>query len=174
MAIDAGDAALQVGGAAIVVLLMAALVAIQAASADLRRRGVFKGKDFRYVPAAVHVLLARTVAGFATVPFGTRVRVQLGVHRGGEMRRACEAVIEFLVTGFAGVWADVQRRVGGTHVLGLLRSPGLLLVVGLGSILRMHGGRERHRERKEGDANYRENSLLFHAAPSHSSEVRTA
>ena len=165
MAIDAGNAALQVSGAARIVLLVTALVAIQAARADLCGRGVLKGKDFRDIPAAIHMFLAGPVACLATVPLRTGVRIELGVHRGGEVRGACKVGVKFLVAGLAGIRADVQSRVGGAHVLDLLRSRRLLFFVWFGIILRPHVRGEGHREREKGKTQNPESSFVVHAAP---------
>src|SRR5271165_4012535 len=78
MAIDAGHAALQVGRARVVALFVAALVAGQAASADLFGRGALECEDFRFVASPIHVGFTWAVAAFASVPLGPFLIVHCG------------------------------------------------------------------------------------------------
>lgn len=92
VAIGAGYSAFQMGRPAIIVVLCAVLVAIQAARADLRGRSIFKCKDLGLVPAAVHVSFPWAVARLATLPFGPRVGIELARHGCGNMRCVFEAL----------------------------------------------------------------------------------
>ena len=83
MAIDARNSALQVSGAAIVVLLVAALVAIQATSTDIRGRRVLECEDFCLVPAALDVFFARAVASLAAMPRRAFLAIESRYEMGG-------------------------------------------------------------------------------------------
>jgi hypothetical protein len=77
MAIDAGHAVREMHGTVVVAVFLGVLVAPQAASAGFLRRAALEREDFRFVPTAIHVLFARAMARFTTVPFRAFVRGQL-------------------------------------------------------------------------------------------------
>ena len=102
MAIDTRNSALQVGGTAVIALLVAGLMAIKAASTNIGGRCVLKREDLCFVAAALNVLFARTVARLAAMP----LRTLLGIESGYEMRRCFVTCIEALrrhvfMAGFA-------------------------------------------------------------------------
>ena len=111
MAICARHTTLQMGGAAIIALVVAALMAIQATCANFRGRCVLECKDFCFVAAAVDVGLAWAVTSFTTVPLGPFVGVKFRVHRRGKVRCGRKTVVNFFVTGFARFRAYVERRI---------------------------------------------------------------
>src|SRR5438270_7963291 len=89
VAVRATNAVLQVGGAPKIAVLFT-LVTIQAARADICRRGILKGKDFRLVAPALYVLFAWSVAGLAAMPFRSLFCVQ----RGRKVRRSLVILVE--------------------------------------------------------------------------------
>ena len=127
MAVNARDAALQMQGSPKVVLFVAVLMAVQAARTGLRGRSILECKDFGLVAAAVDVVLARAVTSFAAMPFRALVRVEFRVHGGGEMRGLFKVCVNLVMTGLAGVGANIQRRICWAHIgFGLTRGLGLL------------------------------------------------
>src|SRR5215469_4427462 len=107
VAIGATYAALQVSRTSIVVVLLAVLVAIEAARADLRGGRILKCEDLRFIATAVHMSLAGPVTRFATLPFGSRVSIELSGHGGHKMRSVFEAFGDFVMAGFACIGPDV-------------------------------------------------------------------
>ena len=108
MTVDACHATLQMGGAAIIALFVTALVAIQAAGADFRGRGVLKSEYFRFVAATVDVFLAGAVARFAAVPLRALVRVQFRIDSGDKMGIRLEGLIEIFVTSLANFCSNIK------------------------------------------------------------------
>jgi len=120
VAIRAANVVLQVRGSPKVAVLLAVLMASQAPIADLFRRSVFKGKNFRFVSAAIDMFLARPVASFASVPF----RALLRVHGRGKVWRSFVVFNEVLVrhvgmAGFAGLFPDILGGINGSSRNGL-------------------------------------------------------
>src|SRR5579862_2853328 len=115
VAVNAGDAALQMLGSPKVALLVAALMAIQAAGAGLRGGGILEGEDFGFVPAAVDMFLAWAMTSLTAMPFRALVCVEFRVHGGGEMRGLFKVCINLVMTRLAGVRTHVQRRISWTH-----------------------------------------------------------
>jgi hypothetical protein len=114
MAIDAADVVLQVGGAREVGVLLAILVALEAAVADLACGGILEREDSGFIAATLDVGLAGSVTGFAAVEF----RALFGVERGDEVAGFLEGTVEALaghvfVAGLAGVGAEVIGIGGG-------------------------------------------------------------
>src|SRR6516162_7871363 len=116
-------------------MLLRILVAAETAGARFRRRCVLKGENLCFVAPAVHMFFSRTVAGFASVPFRAFVAIQLGFHRRGDMGRGFELLVHIFVAGFAGLLADVQRRIGGAYVL----LPQVASVLSLGGLVFLSG-----------------------------------
>src|SRR5580765_426573 len=91
-----------------IALLLADLVAVQAARASVGRGHSLETEDLGFVATALDVCLARAMARFAAVPLRPPLRVQ----RGDKMRRSLVVLIEILrrhvlVTCLAGLCADV-------------------------------------------------------------------
>jgi hypothetical protein len=76
MAVDAGYSALQMSGAAVVTLIVAALMAVQAARANFRGGSIFESKYLGFVATAFDVFFAWTVTGFAAMPFRAFLRIE--------------------------------------------------------------------------------------------------
>src|ERR1700690_775588 len=121
---------------------MAALVAIQATSADLRGRRVLERKDFRFVPTAVDVLLAGAMARFATMPLGTFMSVELRVHGRGNVRGGRKIGVNVLVAGLTSFRAHVERGIRRPHIRFRLRS--LCFVRSRVLVLGSPGGQQRY------------------------------
>ena len=121
VAIDATHVVLEVGGARKITMLFAIVMTRQAACADLLCGCIFKGKNLRLVAAPIHVLLARSMAGLATMPLRPLLRVQ----GRNKMAGVFEALIKALrgrifMAGFADFYAYVLGEVGRGLILGLL------------------------------------------------------
>jgi hypothetical protein len=89
-------------------VLRAAGVAIHAAGVDFLGGGVLEGENFGDVAIGIDMRLARTVASFAALPFGTF----LGLERREEVGRRFKTPEEAFrghvcMAGFAGVGADI-------------------------------------------------------------------
>jgi len=89
---NATDVILQMHRVDCIHVLRAARMAIEAARADLLRRSAFESKNLGLVTSAFDVGLARTVTGFASVPFRTFLRFQSG----GIVRRILKVLEEIL------------------------------------------------------------------------------
>src|SRR5580698_4753053 len=115
MAGDAADAVLAVYRVDGVHVLSAAGVAGQTAGIDLFRRSILKYKDLGFVTAAGHVIGSRAMAALATLVRRSAFRVEGRL----PVRRFLPTVVDFLVTGLAGLGAQVLggfgrwRRRGG-------------------------------------------------------------
>ncbi len=136
MTVEATNSVCQVRGTVEIAVFAVVLMTAQTALAGVRRRSVFKGKNLCLVPAAVHVLLARAVAGLAPVPFHPLVRFQLPLHGGGEVSRAFKIRIDVLMACLAGIGTHVEPGIGRRNIcfgviggLGLLS--GVLFVAGM-------------------------------------------
>jgi len=114
--IDAGDTIGEVHGAFVIAVLFCVLVAAQAAGAGLLGSRILKGEDFCFVAAAVDVILAWAVAGFAAMPLDAFVGIEFGVHGRDKVRGLLEAGVNLVVTGFAGVRADIEGGVSRSVV----------------------------------------------------------
>jgi len=113
----AANIVLQVGGASKIAVLLTILVAHQASRADVFRRSIFEREDLAFVPAAIHVGLAWTVASFATVPLWALASIE----GGGKVRRILIVLKEILrrhvfVARFAGFRTHVECGIGGLGV----------------------------------------------------------
>ena len=113
---DATDGVLAVYRVDGVHVLSAAGMAGQTTRVDFLRRSILKYKDLGFVAAAGHVIGARTVATFATLFRRTALRVEGRLPVG----RFLPTVVDFLVTGLAGLGAQIlggfarwRRRGGG-------------------------------------------------------------
>jgi hypothetical protein len=135
MAVDARHATLQVGRAPIIALIVTALVTIQAARADVRRRSVFKGEDLRFIAPAVHVFFAGAMTCFATMPLGALVGIELSIHGGGEVRSVYKIIVDVFVAGLAGLRANIECRITQADIIGSLRGVGSALAFGRRLIL---------------------------------------
>ena len=82
VAIRAPYVVLQVRGTPKIAVFLPVGVASQAALTDFLGGSVLEGEDFRLIAAALDVFFARTMAGFAPMPF----RAPLGVHGGDKVR----------------------------------------------------------------------------------------
>lgn len=103
MTVEATDIAAGMGRLCKMRLLAALTVTSQAARAGLLARLALKKINFRFVAAARHMFGARPVAPFATLMRGATFRVE----RGLPMRRLFPTVVDFFVTGLAGVRANI-------------------------------------------------------------------
>jgi hypothetical protein len=164
VAINAGNAVGQVHRTVIVPMLFVVLVAAQAASAGLLRRGVLKGEDFGLVAPAIYVLLSRAVASLAAMPLHALVRVEFAIHGGSEVRGGGEIRIDVFVAGLAGIGTHIESGIGRRNIgFDLLRRLGMLcgvlFVVGMGARNRQH--RYQHCQ-KIGDAG---TSPMVHRTP---------
>jgi len=138
MTIEATNAVCQVRGTVVIALFAIVLMTAQTALAGVRGRSVLKGINLCLVPATLHVLLARAVASFTTVPFHSLVRFQLPLHGGGEVSRGFKIRIDVLMTRLAGIGTHIESGIGRRNIcFGLIRGFGLLcgvlFVVGLGT-----------------------------------------
>jgi len=144
VAIDARNPALQVRRPPIIVVLRTVLVAIEATRTDLCRRSVLKGENLALVAAAIHMGLAWSVAGLATLPLRPPMSCKLRRHGGRKMRRLFEVGSDFVVTSFTGIRSHVQCGIGWPHVVCLAcRS----LCLGRFFIASMSQGNENERQR---------------------------
>jgi len=84
-------------------LVRRALVTGAAAAANIAPRGVPEAEQQALVSAAVYMIAARSVAGFATPPRRCALLRQLAVRRIGDFAR------HILVAGHAGIAAHVLR-----------------------------------------------------------------
>lgn len=108
-------------------MLFGVLMAAQAARTGLLWCGVLKSEYFGLVAPALYVFFPWAMASLAAVPFRTFVRVEFGIHGGGEMSGGGEFRIKVFVAGLAGVGTHVEcgigrhdislrlARCGGTH-----------------------------------------------------------
>jgi len=164
MAVIAGNSALEVRGAREIVLLVAALVAAQAASAGLLRCRVLEGEDFGFVATAVDVLFSRAVASLAAMPFHAFVRVELRVHGGGEVGRRREMRIEVLMACLTGVGTDVEAGIRRWSVeFDLLGRLGLLC--SLLFVARMDKGNCQRRDQNCQEIGNGESRPILHRTP---------
>src|SRR5580704_15175623 len=118
-------------------MLLGVLVAAQAAVADLLRRSILEGENFCFVPSAFYMFFAGPVAGLATVPFRTFVRIKLSLHRRGNMRRGFVILVEVLrrhvfVTGLASFGAHVEAGIRRRNICFALVRWLFFLVVRMG------------------------------------------
>jgi hypothetical protein len=111
VAINAGDAVCCVHRAVIIPMLFGVLMAAQAPGSGLLWRYVLKGEDLGFVAPAIYVFFPRAMASLAAVPFHTFVRVEFGIHGGGEVSGGCEIRIDVFVAGLAGVGTHVECRI---------------------------------------------------------------
>jgi len=113
----AGDAAdvisrvLRVDG---VHVLRAAGVTGEAASVNFLRCCILKGKDLAYVAATRYVLCAGTMAALTALVR----RAAFGVQGSLPVRRLCPAVVNLLVTRFAGLRSHISLRARSTGCAG--------------------------------------------------------
>ena len=131
VAVDATHAVHEVRRALVVGMLFGVLVTAEAPRTRLLRRRILERENLCYVAPAVHMFFSRAVARFAAMPFRTLVTVELGFHRGSDMGRGFELVINFFVAGLAGVRANIQRRIGGAYVL----LPQVASILSLGGLI---------------------------------------
>src|SRR5208282_416844 len=121
---DAADVILAVYRVDGVHVLSATGVARQTTGVDFFRRSILEHKDLGFVPAARHVVCARTVAALATLVRSSSFRVESRL----PVRGFLPTVIDFLVTGLAGLGAQILggfgrwRRRGGRGCAGGLSS----------------------------------------------------
>src|SRR5580692_2010870 len=117
VAVGATHAILQVDGPREITVLLAILVAIETAGADLLRRNALEGENLGLVSTTVNVGLSSTVASFAAVPF----RAFLFVQHGHVVRRILVALEEsfdwhVFVAGLASLGTNVERGIGGARI----------------------------------------------------------
>src|SRR5271170_3735742 len=105
MAGDATDVVLAVYRVDGVHVLSAAGVAGQTTRVDFLRRSTLEHKDLRFVTAARHVVGARTMAALAALVR----RPAFCIEGRLPVRRFLPTVVDFLVTGLAGLGAQVLR-----------------------------------------------------------------
>lgn len=110
--IRAANIILQVRRAPKIAVLFTVLVAHQASRADVFRRSILERENLAFVSAAIHVGLARAMAGFATVPF----RPLPSIQRGGEVGRILVVFKKILrrhvfVARFTRFRTNVERRI---------------------------------------------------------------
>ena len=72
------DVVLEMGGACKVAVLLTVGVTPKTTLADFLCGGILEGEDFRFVAAPVDVLLSRSVAGFASMPLRSFLRIERG------------------------------------------------------------------------------------------------
>ena len=109
VAIRTPDIILEVRGTPEVAVFFPILMAIQAPRADLLRRGVLERENLRLIAAAIDVSLPWTVAGLASMPLGSFLRIQ----RGDEVRGSFIVLEEILhrhvfVAGFTCLGTHVE------------------------------------------------------------------
>lgn len=121
VAFNARNPTLQVGRASVVVVFPTILVAIEAAGAYLGRGDIFKGENLGFVATAIYVSFARSVARFATLPFGAGMGIELGCHSGCKVWCILEVFGQFVMAGLAGIRPNIKSWIGGPRVFRLVR-----------------------------------------------------
>lgn len=112
MAGDAAHVVLRVQRVDGVHVLRSTNMAGHAARIDVFCRGVLEGEDFGYVAAAGDVLRTGPMATFAALVRGAA----FGVEGGFPVRRFLPAVVDFLVTGLAGLRSYVFGCIGRLRI----------------------------------------------------------
>lgn len=114
VAIDTAHVVLQVRRAREVAVLLAKVVALQAALADLLRRSVLECEYLGFVAATLYVRSARAMAGFTSVPFRPVFFVQHGDVMRGILISLEEALARHVfMTCLAGLRANIVGRIAG-------------------------------------------------------------
>src|ERR1700722_2150799 len=155
VAVGATDAILQVDGTREIPVLLAVLVAVEAARADLLSRGSLEGENLRLISTALDMFLAGTMTSLAAVP----LRAFLLVQHGHVVRRILVALEEsfdghVFVAGLASLRAYVEGGIRRARISLVIR------LLGGGLFLRLPAKRD-HGHKKEHQTDGKSYSALL-------------